>query len=94
MAEDDMGMYPSEGGPAAPEETKPDQTEEEQGSETALLPKSLFGDAKVGDTLSVKVTHIYEEEIEVEPVSEAQEESEETAGDMADLQKYAKPESE
>lgn len=47
--------------------------------ETSLLPKTMFGeDVKTGDTLSLKVVHVYEDEIEVAPMSESQEEAEES----------------
>lgn len=54
-----------------------DDTEERAEGETALVPKSLFaGKApEVGDTVSLKVVHIYEDEIEVEPETEEKEES-------------------
>lgn len=35
-------------------------------SETALLPKSLLGpEAKPGDSVTLKVVHVYEDEVEV-----------------------------
>jgi hypothetical protein len=47
-----------------------DDTQEGE-SKTALLPKSIMGmDIKAGDTITLKVVHLYEDEIEVEPVSE------------------------
>lgn len=49
------------------------QSEDAAGDEqeTALLPSSLFGgDCKVGDTYTVKVVAKYDDELEVEPVSE------------------------
>jgi hypothetical protein len=35
-------------------------------SETALVPKSMIGDLAVGDTCTVKVVHVYADEVEVE----------------------------
>lgn len=61
-------------GPTGPGEAKP-ETEDEAG-ESALLPKSLFGDVKPGQTITVKVKHIYEEEIEVEPAGSGEEDTE------------------
>lgn len=56
-------------------ESKDGETESE--GKTALLPKSMFGDVKPGDTVTVKVTHIYEDEVEVEKTGEAEESEEE-----------------
>lgn len=56
-------------GPSGPPESKAEaDPEAEDAGESALLPKSMFGDAKAGDTITVKVKHVYEEEVEVEPV--------------------------
>lgn len=44
----------------------PEDSEPESGdSETALLPKAMLGDAAPGDTLTLTVVHVYEDEIEV-----------------------------
>ena len=37
---------------------------------SALLPKSMFKDAKPGDTKTVKILRIYDEEVEVAPAEE------------------------
>ena len=44
----------------------PESQEDESPSKTALLPKSCFPDAKVGDSISVKVVGVHESELEVE----------------------------
>lgn len=45
---------------------------DEASEKTALLPKSFFGDKglEVGKTCKIRVTHVYEEEAEVEYVSD------------------------
>lgn len=46
-----------------------EETETEEGEETALLPRSMFGeDCKVGDEYTVKVVSVLEDELEVAPV--------------------------
>jgi hypothetical protein len=51
-------------------EDEPQQTPAE--SATTLVPKSLVGDSvDVGDTVTLKVEHIYEDEVEVSLVSES-----------------------
>lgn len=49
------------------ESAEPESTEQE----TALLPKSIFGqkDLKVGSECSFRIVHIYDDEIEVEYVA-------------------------
>lgn len=44
---------------------------EETESQTALMPKDIMGECKVGDTMTFKVTHIYDDEVAVEPVKAA-----------------------
>lgn len=75
MAEDTESMYPSE----APEmpaknDKEPDAADKDETTEgeTALLPKSLFmgQDLKPGDTVTLKIVHGYQDEIEVCPVSD------------------------
>jgi len=46
--------------------------------DSALLPKSLLGDVQVGDTITLKVMSIQEEEVEVAPaeMEEAEDEAE------------------
>jgi hypothetical protein len=64
-------------GPAAP--AAPEESQESMGK-TALLPKSSFPNAKPGDKLSVEVTAVHGEEIEVTACcgdDEAQEEMQE-----------------
>lgn len=45
-------------------------------SNTSLLPKSFFGgkDLEVGKTCKVRITHVYEDEVEVEYVSDEKKE--------------------
>jgi hypothetical protein len=63
--------YPTE---QAEEPTQPPEKDVETNtdSETALMPKALLGDVAVGDTVTLKVVHIYEDEIEVEKVTDEQ----------------------
>jgi len=68
-------------GPPGPPEAKP---EEEEAGEAALLPKSMFGDVKPGQTITVKVKRIYEEEIEVEPVESGKEDAASMSGNPMD----------
>jgi hypothetical protein len=39
-------------------------------AETALMPKAMLGEVTVGQTVTVKVVHIYEDEVEVEKVND------------------------
>lgn len=48
------------------ETEKPENDSEDQSEPTALLPKSLLGTVKAGDSVTLKVVHIYEDEVEVE----------------------------
>lgn len=51
--------------------------QEESGGKTALVPKSMLGsELKVGDTVTMKVTHIYEDEVELQPAGEGETEDE------------------
>lgn len=51
--------------------------QEGDGKETALLPSSLFGgDCKVGDTYTIKVVGKFDDQLEIEHVSDKKEESE------------------
>lgn len=48
-----------------------DDSEEEVGSKSALLPKSLLPEgAKVGDTFSIRIGAFFDEEAEISVVSE------------------------
>ncbi len=70
MMEDDGmdSMYPSEGG--SPPETI-DEEEAEEASKTALVPKEMLPDCKVGERVTGKVIadHGDELELELEPTS-------------------------
>lgn len=50
-----------------------DEKREAEENESSLVPKSLFGDCKVGNTYKVKVVGIYDDEVEIEHVSEKKE---------------------
>jgi len=70
-----------------------DTTSENDEAQTSLLPKSLFGgDCKVGDTYTVKVVGVLEDELEVEPVKKGESSDEapgksrmQMAGDKLDM---------
>lgn len=48
-------------------EGKPEASSEEtEGGQTALLPRSLVKDANPGDTVTLRVTDVYEDEVAVE----------------------------
>lgn len=57
------------------EKSPAEETEESTESNTALVPKSLFGshECKVGDTYTFKVAGIYDDEVELAPVKEDKE---------------------
>jgi len=56
-------------------DNEPEKTTAE--SETTLVPKSLVGDAvEIGDTVTLKVEHIYEDEVEVSLLSKDEDEDE------------------
>lgn len=66
------------------------EEEEDEGEETALLPMSLFPgmDLKPGDTKTIKVVRVYEDEVEVCPADKEggdleEEETEEPEGSMS-----------
>ena len=69
-------FYPKFEPEGAPPEDQGKGTEAE--GETALLPKSLCAgkELKPGDTLTFKVVHMYDDEIEVSPVSSPSPETE------------------
>lgn len=62
---------------------KPDMPKdsEQDSEESALVPKSLVGDAKVGDVCKFKVVHLYEDEAEIEYVDEANSDKSESSED-------------
>lgn len=71
-----------------------EKPEEESGAEpeTALVPKSVLGaDVAVGQSLTMKVVHVYEDEVEVEltKAGEAKEENTETASPDQQLEAMA-----
>lgn len=49
-----------------------DAGESEDKENTALLPKSLVGEVEPGGTVTLKVVHIYEDEVEVGKADEAE----------------------
>jgi hypothetical protein len=55
------------------------QAEAPASGKTCLLPKSAFPDAKPGDTISVEVVRVHEQEIEVQPAGQKTEEPDEPA---------------
>lgn len=73
----------------SPEPMADAPAEEQTGTEqeTALLPKSIFGqkDVQVGGECTFRVVHVYDDEVEVEYVkSEHKEPSGQSAADEAD----------
>lgn len=72
--------------------------EEESGEESpsssnsALLPKSLLGGKAVGDTITLKVVKIYDDEVEVAPQeSEEKPKAPMTAEEEIDQMAYGRP---
>ena len=61
------------GDAAAPKPAPKDGEDDETGMDSALLPKSLFGQQmpEVGAMVQLKVEHIYEDEVEVSVAGEA-----------------------
>lgn len=82
MMDDGMDeMYPSdtEGTPSKETPESIDEEESEVAAKTALVPKkSLNCSCKVGDTVSMRVVADYGDEVELEPVSGSETESDET----------------
>ena len=71
-------MYPDSN------ETKPtgDGSEmQDDGKETALLPKSMLGNAKPGDTVTLRIVSTLEDECEVERCDECKTEGEGSDGE-------------
>lgn len=99
---DDTDYYAGEdqAAPATTTDTTPDDADKSDdqatGGNSALVAKSLFGGSapEVGSTVSFKVVHIYDDEVEVEPVSDDNEkkssspemdEAEDRLGSMATM---------
>lgn len=81
--DDEQRNLPPDGEQAEP---KPEGEEPEGESMTALLPKSLFGDVKPGDSVSVKVVRVFKDDVEVEPVESGETKPEpEYAGEIQAL---------
>lgn len=66
-----------------PEDKGMEESKDDTGSETALLPKSVLGgkEFKVGDEVVLKVTHIYSDEVAVEYAPEPEKKEGELPGD-------------
>jgi hypothetical protein len=62
------------------------EIKEDDGTETSILPKSMFSSQKVGDTVSVKLVGEMEDGFEVRCVKEGDEEMDEAGGDREGLQ--------
>lgn len=61
--------YPS-GEPGEESNLPPEGEETHGGENTALLPKSILGDVAPGDMVTLKVVHVYEDEVAVEKSDE------------------------
>ncbi len=75
-------MYPSEGGETPAEETPPetiDEEEAENASKTALIPKTMLPNCKVGDIERVRVVADHGDELELEPVGYSDKKKEKSA---------------
>lgn len=48
-----------------PAATSAEPSDKTNTGNSALLPKSIVGEAKPGDTITLKVLHVYEDEVEV-----------------------------
>lgn len=76
--------------PGTEPDAKDDAAEETQGN-TTLVPGDFFGgNCKVGDTYTVKVTAVYDDEKEIEYVKDDKEESSEMDKAAGGLDKYAR----
>lgn len=73
-----------------PESEEPKMEGEDDGAITTLIPKSMFGDAKVGDVVRVKIVASLEDELEVEPVS-GEEKKEKPERDELEIEMAAIP---
>lgn len=59
-------LYPTADEPAESSTEKTGQAPSpKEDGKSALLPKSMFGDAKPGETITLKVEHVYDDEIQV-----------------------------
>jgi hypothetical protein len=78
MPEDYYGAASTPDATSAPPDdaakTKPAETGEDNETDSALLPKSLFGESlpEVGDEVTFHVEHIWENEVEVSPAANGQ----------------------
>jgi hypothetical protein len=86
----DTAAAPDEAADNAPQTDDPKADDESAGSNSALVPKSLFGDTdpEVGSEVKFRVVHIYDKEVELEPAGEkskspTMDDSEDKLGQMA-----------
>lgn len=82
-----MRYYPEppEGGGEPAQSAEPADESTDYSSAT-LIPKSIFGgrELKPGDTVEFKVTHVYEEDVEIQPASEGTSEEPSPADNQID----------
>lgn len=85
-----MGNDGNYGGGPPDAEMMEDSEDSEVGGKSALLPTSLFqGEPKVGDTFTIKIEAIFDEESEVSVVSETETETEETLSSDDEIESMA-----
>ena len=76
---------PAASQPPPPEPPKDKPTGDEENVSSALLPISLIGEAEPGDTITLRVVNIYEDEVEVAPVG-SQSKTTESDKEIEDLE--------
>lgn len=92
----DEAMYPEAAeatpseAPEKPSEDTPEDSETKDEGETVLVSKSALGsDCKVGETYSMKVVGIYDDEVELSKVKSGGEKSEDTDDADSDIEAMA-----
>lgn len=61
---------------------------EDSGGESALIPKSALSDkCKPGDVVTMKVVHVYDDEVEVEYLSKKHKDEESSDDEMANAER-------
>lgn len=77
--------------PGTEPDAKDDAAENAEEGSTALVPRSFCGpDCKVGDTYTVKIVSLYEDEAELELVNEKNKDQSEMDKAAGGLDKYAR----
>jgi len=67
------GYYPDENADGEGGLPAPKEDESKDSGSSIVIPISGFEDSKIGEVLKFKIVHIYEDELELEPVNKEKE---------------------